>query len=137
LGEGIRKEPDVVGLAKARSGEEGSQREFERVFIPGVEEPVILNPTSATTHLVARVRDEAHRFAITYHRTLREKSAKRSELDEVPGIGPARKKALLLHFGSLAKVKQATAVEMAGVKGMTKKAAEEIENYFRGARVQG
>ena len=93
--------PDVIGLAKARSGEEGSEREFERVFLPGVEEPVILDPTSATTHLVARVRDEAHRFAITYHRKLREKKAVRSELDDIPGIGEARKKALLRHFGSV------------------------------------
>ncbi len=122
-GEGFRKEPDVLGLAKARSGEEGSIREFERVFLPGVEEPVILDPTSSITHLVARVRDEAHRFAITYHRKLREKRAIRSELDDIPGIGETRKKALLRHFGSLDKVKQATVEELAAVKGMVKKAA--------------
>jgi four helix bundle protein len=87
--------PDVLGLAKARSGEEGSIREFERVFLPGMEEPVVLDPTSSVTHLVARVRDEAHRFAITYHRKLREKRAIRSELDDIPGIGETRKKALL------------------------------------------
>jgi len=127
--------PDVIGLAKARSGEEGSDREFERVFLPGVEEPVILEPTSATTHLVARARDEAHRFAIAYHRKLREKRAVHSELDDIPGIGEIRKKALLRHFGSVEKVKQATAEELAAVKGMTKKAAEEIANYFRGAGV--
>jgi excinuclease ABC subunit C len=131
------EEPDVIGLAKARSGEEGSDREFERVFLPGVEEPVILDPTSATTHLVARARDEAHRFAITYHRKLREKRAIHSELDDIPGVGEVRKKALLRHFGSVEKVKQATAEELAAVKGMTKKAAEGIENYFRGAGVQG
>jgi excinuclease ABC subunit C len=131
--------PDVLGLAKARSGEEGSVREFERVFLPGVEEPIILEPTSAVTHLVARVRDEAHRFAITYHRKLREKRAIRSELDDVPGIGEVRKKALLRHFGSLEKVKQATPEEIAAVKGMSKKAAGEIVNYFQGTgdRVQG
>ncbi len=129
--------PDVIGLAKARSGEEGSDREFERVFLPGVEEPVILEPTSATTHLVARARDEAHRFAIAYHRKLREKRAVHSELDDIPGIGEVRKKALLRHFGSIGKIRQATAEELAAVKGMTKKTAEEIANYFRGARVQG
>lgn len=133
-GEEIRKEPDVIGLAKARSGEEGSAREFERVFLPGVEEPVILDPTSATTHLVARVRDEAHRFAITYHRKLREKKAVRSELDDIPGIGESRKKALLRHFGSVTKIKQATAEEMLKVKGMTKRAAEEVTNFFREVR---
>ena len=135
--EGMGKEPDVMGLAKARSGEEGSAREFERVFLPGVDEPVILEPTSETTHLVARVRDEAHRFAIEYHRKLREKKAVRSELDDIPGIGDARKKALLRQFGSLAKVKEATVEELAAVKGMTKKAAEDVIEFFKGARVQG
>lgn len=129
-GEGFRKEPDVLGLAKARSGEEGSIREFERVFLPGVEEPIILDPTSSITHLVARVRDEAHRFAITYHRKLREKRAIKSELDDIPGIGETRKKALLRHFGSLEKVKQATVEELAAVKGMSKKAAEGVQGHF-------
>jgi excinuclease ABC subunit C len=136
-GEGIRHEPDVIGLAKARSGEEGTEREFERVFLPGVEEPVILDPTSAVTHLVARVRDEAHRFAITYHRKLREKRAVHSELDDIPGIGEIRKKGLLRHFGSVEKIKGATAEELASVAGMTSKAAEEVANYFREVRAQG
>jgi excinuclease ABC subunit C len=131
------KGPDVIGLAKARSGEEGSKREFERVFLPGVEEPIILEPTSSTTHLVARVRDEAHRFAIEYHRKLREKRAIASELDDIPGIGEARKKALLRHFGSVTKIKQATVEELAKVKGMTRRAAGEIVNYYKGSRVQG
>ncbi|HEX9113640.1 MAG TPA: excinuclease ABC subunit UvrC [Nitrospirota bacterium] len=130
-------EPDVIGLAKARSGEEGREQEFERVFLPGVEEPIILEPTSSTTHLVARVRDEAHRFAITYHRQLREKRAIHSELDDIPGIGEVRKKALLRHFGSVEKIRQAAVEELAAVKGMSGKAAEEIVNYFQGARVQG
>jgi excinuclease ABC subunit C len=133
-GEGMSKEPDVFGLAKARSGEEGSDREFERVFLPGVDEPVILEPTSEITHLVARVRDEAHRFAITYHRKLREKRAIKSELDDIPGIGEVRKKALLRHFGSVAKIRLATLDELSEVKGMSKKAAEEIANYFQGAK---
>jgi excinuclease ABC subunit C len=123
-------EPDVIGLAKARSGDEGAEREFERVFLPGVDEPVILDPTSATTHLVARVRDEAHRFAITYHRKLREKRAVHSELDDIPGIGETRKKALLRYFGSVGKIKVATAEELAAVAGMTRKAAEEIVSWM-------
>lgn len=135
-GEGMRKEPDVLGLAKARSGEEGTVREFERVFLAGVEEPVILEPTSATTHLVARVRDEAHRFAITYHRKLREKRAVHSELDDIQGIGEVRKKALLRYFGSIDKIQQATVEELAAVQGMSKKAAEEIVEFYR-SRVQG
>jgi excinuclease ABC subunit C len=127
--------PDVLGLAKARSGEEGTDREFERVFLPGVEEPIILEPTSATTHLVARVRDEAHRFAITYHRKLRERRAVHSELDDIPGIGEKRKKALLRHFGSIEKIKQAPAEELAAVQGMSRKAAEQIAEFYKG-RVQ-
>jgi excinuclease ABC subunit C len=123
--------PDVIGLAKARSGEEGTEREFERVFLPGVEEPIILEPTSATTHLVARVRDEAHRFAITYHRKLREKRAVKSELDDIPGIGEVRKKVLLRHFGSIEKIKQATEEELAAVKGVGRKAAEEIVGFYK------
>ncbi|MEK6698276.1 MAG: excinuclease ABC subunit UvrC [Nitrospirota bacterium] len=123
--------PDVIGLAKARSGEEGTEREFERVFLPGVDEPVILEPTSATTHLVARVRDEAHRFAITYHRKLREKRAVHSELDDIPGIGEARKKALLRHFGSVENIRQAAVEELAAAPGMTNKAAEEIAAFYK------
>jgi excinuclease ABC subunit C len=133
-------EPDIIGLAKARSGEEGEAREFERVFLPGVEEPVILDPTSATTHLVARVRDEAHRFAITYHRKLREKRVVRSELDDIPGIGETRKKALLRHFGSVEKVRNAAVEELAAVPGMTRRAAEDVSSYFaarEGARQSG
>jgi excinuclease ABC subunit C len=102
------------------------------VFLPGVEEPIVLEPTNETTHLVARVRDEAHRFAITYHRKLREKRAVHSELDDIPGIGDVRKKALLRHFGSVEKIKGATVEEMASIAGMTRKAAEEIVNYFQG-----
>jgi excinuclease ABC subunit C len=120
------KGPDVIGLAKARSGDAGAEREFERVFLPGAEEPVLLEPASATTHLVARVRDEAHRFAIAYHRKLRGKRALHSELDDVPGIGAARKKALLRRFGSVDGIKRASAEDLASVNGMTRKAAEAL-----------
>ena len=124
--------PDVIGLAKARSGDTGAEREYERVFLPGQPEPVILPPASAGTHLAARVRDEAHRFAIEYHRRLREKRAVHSELDDIPGIGSARKKALLRNFGSVARVRNASLQELAEVKGMTRKAAEEIIAFYQG-----
>lgn len=127
-------EPDVIGLAKARSGEEGSDREFERVFLPGVDEPIILEPTSRTTHLVARVRDEAHRFAIAYHRKLREKRAIHSELDDIPGVGEVRKKTLLRHFGSLDRIKQATVDELVEAKGMSKKVAEEVAKFLKAGK---
>lgn len=122
---------DIVGLAKARSGDEGADREFERVFLPGEADPVILPPAGAGTHLIARVRDEAHRFAIEYHRKLREKRAIASELDDIPGIGESRKKALLRHFGSVAKVRGASVEDLASVKGMTRKAAEGIVDFYR------
>lgn len=123
--------PDVVGLAKARSGVRGEEREFERVFLPGEQEPIILPPAGAGTHLIARVRDEAHRFAIEYHRKLREKRVIASELDEIPGIGEARKKALLRHFGSVANVREATVEELASVKGITRKVAEDLYHHYR------
>ncbi len=123
--------PDIVGLAKARSGEEGTEKEFERAFLPGVDEPIILEPTSSITHLLARVRDESHRFAITYHRKLRQQRAVRSELDDIPGIGETRKKALLRHFGSVERIRQGTVAELSAVTGMTKKAAEEISAFYK------
>ena len=103
----------------------------EQIFLPGVKDPIRLPPHSPILFLLQRIRDEAHRFAITYHRKLREKKAVRSELDDIPGIGESRKKALLRHFGSLEKIKQATVEEMAEVKGMSKKAAEEVGSFFR------
>jgi excinuclease ABC subunit C len=106
------------------------------VFLPGVDEPIILDPTSQTTHLVARARDEAHRFAIAYHRKLREKRAIKSELDDIPGIGEVRKKALLRHFGSLEKIKQATMDDISAVKGMSKKAAKEIARFYHGGEIK-
>lgn len=123
--------PDVIGLAKARNDEGNSKREYERVFLPGVEEPIILGPASAVTHLLARVRDEAHRFAVDYHRKLRGKRAIASELDEIAGIGESRKRALLRHFGSVARIEQATEEELAAVKGMTKSASGDVVKYFR------
>lgn len=129
-GKGTHFGPDIVGLAKARTGNEGKEREFERVFLPGERDPIVLPPAGAGTHLIARVRDEAHRFAIEYHRKLREKRAIASELDEIPGIGEARKKALLRHFGSVAKVREATMEDLAAVEGMTRKAAEDVLTYF-------
>jgi excinuclease ABC subunit C len=126
--------PDIIGLAKARSGDEGEVTEFERVFLPGESDPIILPPASAGTHLIARVRDEAHRFAIEYHRMLRQKRAVHSELDDIPGIGEARKKALLRHFGSVERIRQASVDELAAVKGMARRAAEQVVGHFQNER---
>jgi excinuclease ABC subunit C len=89
----------------------------EKLFVPGRDAPVPLQPHPEALALVQRVRDEAHRFAITYHRNLRSKSVIRSELDDIPGVGPARRRRLLEHFGSLAGVRAASEEELAAVVG--------------------
>jgi excinuclease ABC subunit C len=120
----------VVGLAKARAGRPGEQA-FERVFVPGRSGPVVLEPGDPGTRLIQRIRDEAHRFAITYHRKLRGKRSFASPLDEVPGIGPAKRKALMEHFGGLEAVRKATAEQLAAVKGITPALAELILEQCR------
>ncbi len=107
----------VVGLAKR----------LEEVWLPGQEDPVILPRTSEGLYLLQRVRDEAHRFAITHHRSRRSKSMVESILDDVPGLGEVRRKALLKRFGSLRKLKAATVEEIAEVPGIGHKTAEAIE----------
>jgi excinuclease ABC subunit C len=92
----------IIGLAKARGDKE------ERIFLPGRKNPIVLRPNSPATHLVQRIRDEAHRFAVTYHRKLRGKALLASELDHVSGIGEIRRKRLLKQFGSLERIAQAT-----------------------------
>nr|WP_093796296.1 excinuclease ABC subunit UvrC [Sporomusa acidovorans] len=111
----------VVGLAK----------EFEHIFKEGISEPLILPRHSQSLYLVQRIRDEAHRFAITYHRKLRSKRNLVSVLDHIPGIGAKRRQALWHHFGSLAKIKAAEVAELAKVEGMTLPAAEAVYNFFR------
>lgn len=114
-------EVPVVGLAK----------EFEHIFREGISEPLILPRHSQSLYLVQRIRDEAHRFAITYHRKLRSKRNLVSVLDHIPGIGAKRRKALWDHFGSLAKIKTAEVEVLAKVEGMTLSAAEAVYNFFR------
>ncbi len=98
----------------------------EELWLPGWDEPVVLPTGSASLYLVKRIRDEAHRFAITYHRELRGKAMTASVLDDIPGIGPARKKALMKAFGSAKGLRQATAAEIAAVPGVPVDVAEEI-----------
>lgn len=110
----------VVGLAKRE----------EEVFREGESEPVILPRDSQALYLIQRIRDEAHRFAITYHRSLRRKRNMVSVLDNVSGIGPARRKVLYDTYGSLEKIKNAEAAEMAKLDGMNVTAAEAVYNFF-------
>ena len=105
----------IIGLAKARGEKE------ERIYLPGRKNPIILNPSSPATHLVQRIRDEAHRFAITYHRKLRGRTMVASRLDAIIGVGEIRRKTLLRRFGSLEKIAEATDEQLreAGVDAKT------------------
>jgi excinuclease ABC subunit C len=96
----------------------GLAKRLEEVWLPGDDAPVILSRTSEGLYLLQRVRDEAHRFAITYHRAKRSKALIASELDGVPGLGPARRATLLRHFGSVRNIAAATADEIAGLSGI-------------------
>lgn len=113
----------TVGLAK----------QFEEVFKPGRSDSILLARNSQALFLLQRLRDEAHRFGLTYHRKLRGKRQTRSALDEIPGIGEKRRLALLKHFGSVDKMKQATAEQLAGAPGMTRPAAEKLYEALRAA----
>jgi len=106
----------LVGLAKR----------LEEVWLPGDDFPLVLPRTSAGLYLLQRLRDEAHRFAITAHRGRRSKAMTRSVLDAVPGLGPTRQKALLAHFGSVANLRKATAEEIAEVKGVGLRTAQAV-----------
>lgn len=104
----------------------------DRFYIRGSREAAVLS--EAATLFLARVRDEAHRFAVEYHRKVRGREVSKSLLDEVRGIGPVRKKALLKHFGSLEKIISASAEELAGAPKMSTRAARALFNYLHGAR---
>jgi excinuclease ABC subunit C len=105
-------------------------RSPERVFLPGRKDPVVLRQNSAELFLLARLRDEAHRFAITFHRKLRRERNFQSVLEEIPGIGEGRKRALLRHFGALRRVKEATVEQIAEVDGFGPKQAQAVFDFF-------
>jgi len=100
----------------------------ERVFLPGRKNPVVLKRNSTALFLLQRVRDEAHRFAITYHRQLRTKERLRSVLDSIPGVGPTRRRRLLRHFGSVQRIRNASVDELAAVPGISATLAAQIQD---------
>ena len=112
---GIADQP-VVGLAKR----------LEEVFLPGLSNAQNIPKTSSSLKLLQMLRDESHRFAIAHHRKLRQKRTLTSELDDIPGVGPSRRKALLKHFGSVKRVREATVEDVAQVKGVSLKLATAI-----------
>ena len=105
----------------------GLAKEREELFLPGRPDPVVLPPTSSALYLVQRLRDEAHRFAITYHRTLRDRRTVRSAFDDLPGVGPKRKRELLKVFGSIKRVREATVEQIAAVPGISRALADRIK----------
>lgn len=108
----------------------GLAEQEEWLFTEGQSQPIILPRSSQALFLLQRIRDEAHRFAITYHRSLRGKRNLASILDDIPGIGEKRKKNLLQHFGSFKKIREASVEELQEVKGISRKVAEEVFNYL-------
>jgi excinuclease ABC subunit C len=113
---GVKHIP-TVGLAK----------QHEEIFVQDVTDPIVLPRASEALYLVQRIRDEAHRFAITYHRGVRGKSAIQSALDTIPGVGPKRKKALLKKFGSVRGIREASVEEIASTVGFTSALAERVK----------
>ena len=105
----------------------GLAKRFEELYLPGRSDPIVLPRRSQALYLVQRIRDEAHRFAITYHRDVRGKRALRSELDEIAGIGPGRKKALLKRFGSVRRIREASVDEVAATPGISHDLAERLK----------
>ena len=126
---------EAVGLAKMRvqaaARSATIERLEERVFLPGQSNPMILKRNSNALFLLQRVRDEAHRFAITYHKKLRTKQTLYSALDHIPGVGGARKRALLRAFGSIKRIEEATLEDLLKVPSMNEKIAQDILESLR------
>lgn len=116
----------LAGLGLASQPLVGLAEENEELFLPGCREPIRLPIEDRALSLLRYIRDEAHRFAVTYHRTLRQKKLSGSALDRIKGIGPRRKKALLTRFGSVKKIKEASLEELMSVEGITEELARTI-----------
>ena len=109
----------------------GIAKEFEHIYVKDEAEPIVLPGDSKALHLLERIRDEAHRFAISYHKSLLSKKIKVSELDAIAGIGGKRKRALLNHFGSVDKIKEAGMDDLLKADGVDEKSARNIIRYFK------
>jgi excinuclease ABC subunit C len=131
---GLFDQIDVVSLAKQHVLNDPRARAVEkseeRVFLPNRKDPIVLPKNSTALFLLVRVRDEAHRFAITYNRELRRRARLRSVLDDIEGIGPVRRRALLRHFGSLRRIREASVEQLALVKGVNRELAAEIRRHL-------
>lgn len=123
---------EAVGIAKSRTLDAGGHSP-ERFFLPGRKDPIILPQNSPVVLFLARIRDEAHRFAVTYHRKRRGKATLSSALTSIPGVGPKRARTLLNSLGSLAKVRKATLDEIAALPGFSTELAQTIKEHLSGA----
>ncbi|MFC1869468.1 excinuclease ABC subunit UvrC [Thermodesulfobacteriota bacterium] len=120
--------PEVVAIAKA---DERVQDKTDKIYLPGRKNPLSLKRDHPVLFLLMRIRDEAHRRAITYHRKLRDKGVKKSRLELIPGIGPKRKKLLLKRFGDIDAVSRAKPEDLALVPGISESLARDISGFFR------
>jgi excinuclease ABC subunit C len=117
----------VIGLAKARGPKRRGERQAQdRIVLPWIKDPLRVKPSNPALRLLQRIRDESHETAVRYHRKLRRKRALTSALDELPGVGPARRSALLKHFGSARRAAEASLEELCAVPGLGPKLAAEI-----------
>jgi excinuclease ABC subunit C len=120
--------PAVVAIAKA---DEIKGENRDKIYVPGRKNPILLEQNDPVLLFLMRVRDEVHRRAILYHRTLRKKAFTQSDLDRIPGIGKGRKKQLLKHFKGINAIVQAGPDELAAVPGISSRLAEEIVGFFQ------
>jgi excinuclease ABC subunit C len=121
---------DKVELSSIAKGRE--EGESDKIYMPGRKNPIPLTKNSQELLFLMRIRDEAHRFAITYHKKLRAKKAFESELDSIRGVGERRRRILLKHFGSVSAIREASIEEISSVPGMNRRIAEEIKRYLLG-----
>jgi excinuclease ABC subunit C len=121
---------DLIGVAK-EEGRHDRGMTSEQIFLPGVKDPIHLPPHSPILFLLQRIRDEAHRFAITFQKQQRSKRSLSSQLNDIPGIGPVKQKRLLRYFGSLKRIREATLEELISVKGITAKDAQVLIDHLK------
>jgi excinuclease ABC subunit C len=122
---------DVIGLAK-EEGRHDKGMTSEQVFLKNIKDPILPRRNSPLLFLLQRIRDEAHRVAITFHRQRQRKKTMHSFLDDIPGIGPVKRKNLLQHFGSVKKIKEASEGELQKVKGLSKANVRTLQEFIAG-----
>jgi hypothetical protein len=118
--------PKTPGSSKKSGRDDGGSTRPDRVFLPHAKDAIPIRSNSAEMFVLQQLRDEAHRFAVSFHRSQRRRLTLRSALSDIPGIGPGRQRGLLRHFGSVKRVREATVEELAAVPGMTRATAEAV-----------